>query len=212
VILVATAAVLPAAPLLACPQSGTLADLIAFGVAGCQVYTAQGAIQDKIFSNFSYSGTVASANINVTQVLQTGTSDVHGWSFVPDTAWVTGFTLSYMITVTPGNPLVALVQSKDQINSGAVPNGIIVNDTQTGVTPSPIVTQGTIGGETAFSNTYNLQSITTTSIATIPANKNLLSYEQDFFEGSTIPEPMSFVLIGTGLLGLGLLRRRVRKS
>jgi hypothetical protein len=36
-----------------------------------------------------------------------------------------------------------------------------------------------------------------------------LSYEQDFVQ-SSIPEPVSFILIGTGLLGLGLLRRRAR--
>lgn len=207
VMVFAAVAVLPAVPI-ACPTSGALTVLTGMSSEGCLS-------QDKIFNNFEYTpvaGGVSATNINFNLVSQSGTSDVHGWSFVPTTAWVLGFTLSYDITVAPGNPLFAIVLSKDQINTGGVPNGIIINDTQTGVTPSPLVTSGTIGGETAFSNSYNLQTIHTSSVATIPAGRNLLSYEQDWFQGSSIPEPMSFVLIGTGLLGLGLMRRRVRKS
>ena len=103
--------------------------------------------------------------------------------------------------------MVGIVASKDQINSGAVPNGIVLTDTQT---PGVMTMTGTFGGETQFLTGYNLQTVHTSSVAVIPEGKNLLSYEQDWVEGSTVPEPMSFVLIGTGLLGLGLLRRRVR--
>ncbi|MEN6536650.1 MAG: hypothetical protein ABFD89_23545 [Bryobacteraceae bacterium] len=204
VVFFAAVAVLPAATIPQCITSGTLAQLTGMSAEGC-------ISQDKIFSNFQYTGTVSAANINVNLVLQTGASDIHGWSFVPTTAWVDGFTLSYDISVAPGNPFVAIVLSKDQMNSGGVPNGITINDTQTGVTPSPLAMTGTLGGETVFSNAYNLQTVHTSSVATIPVGRNLLSYEQDFFEGSSIPEPVSFVLIGSGLLGVGLLRRRVSK-
>jgi PEP-CTERM motif-containing protein len=37
----------------------------------------------------------------------------------------------------------------------------------------------------------------------------LTEFTQTF---GTIPEPISMVLLGSGLLGLGLLRRRSRKS
>jgi len=39
-----------------------------------------------------------------------------------------------------------------------------------------------------------------------------LSELDQSFEVSSVPEPVSLVLLGSGLLGLGLLRRRVRKN
>jgi hypothetical protein len=210
VIVLAAASVLPAATI-ACPESGALSVLT--GTLGPGLNVCQ--IQDKIFSNFVYSpvsGGVPATNVNFNLVLQSGTSDIHGWSFVPETAWTLGFTLSYDIAVAPGNPLVALIQSKDQMNTGFVPTSLTISDTQTGV--GVLALTATAGGETVFSNLYNLQTIHTSSVATIPAGLNLLSYEQDWIErtASTVPEPVSLVLIGSGLLGLGLLRRRVRKS
>ena len=200
-VLLASVAVVQA-ELVPCPESGALTLLTGLSSDGC-------ISQDKIFSDFAYSGDVAAADVNINLVLQTGTSDIHGWSFVPLTAWGVGFTLSYTITVAPGNPLVAIIQSKDQMNSGSIPNTVTINDIQTGVTPSPLVLSGAGAGiETVFSDLYNLQTVHTVSTATVGAGSNLLSYEQDFVESTGIPEPVSFVLIGSGLLGLGLLRRR----
>ena len=204
VIVFAAVAVLPAAPI-PCPESGALTLLTGMDSEGCIV-------QDKIFSNFAYSGDIPATDVNVNLVLQTGNTDIHGWSFVPENAWQVGFTLSYDITVGPGFPLVAIIQSKDQMNSGAIPNGVSVTDFQTGVTPSPLTLSGATGIETIFSDLYSLQSVHTETTATVGAGSNLLSYEQLFIESTGVPEPMSFVLIGSGLLGLGLLRRRASKS
>jgi hypothetical protein len=208
-IVVAAAAVLPADPV-ACPSTltSTLQNLIDLsGVnGGCFV-------QAKLFNNFVYTipvGGIPASSVSVGLVTQTGTSDIHGWSFVaPPGAWVLGWTLSYDISVLPGNPLVAIVKSKDQMNPGSQLSTIVVNDVQTiGITPSPLHLTGAI--QSLESDPYNLQTVHTVSTATIPVGMNLLSYEQDFFEVTT-PEPVSFILIGSGLLGLGLLRRR-RKS
>jgi hypothetical protein len=200
VVLFAAVGVLPAVPV-ACPESGALTMLTAMTADGCQS-------QDMIFSNFVYAGDVAAADVNINLVLQTGISNIHGWSFIPETAWVEGFTLSYDITVAPGYPLAAIIQSKDQMNSGDIPNGVSINDIQTGVTPSPLALSGATGIETVYSNLYNLQTVHTATTATVAAGSNLLSYEQNFVESTGIPEPVSFVLIGAGLVGLALSRRR----
>jgi hypothetical protein len=44
----------------------------------------------------------------------------------------------------------------------------------------------------------------------VPFGDELSSFSQSFHTG--VPEPMTFVLIGTGLVGIGWIRRRTRKS
>ena len=83
-----------------------------------------------------------------------------------------------------------LSHSKAQINTGSVPTGIVVTDTQT---PGVMVSTGSFGGETELITGYNLQTVHTSSVAVIPAGFNSLSYEQNWVEslGLELPEPTS---------------------
>lgn len=116
------------AAIIQCPTRTTLANLLAIASApgdGCQN-------QDKIFSNFTYTlGAPDAAFVRATlQFLVGAGQDLHGWTFAHSGSWTSGFTLSYLITVVPGQAAFILA-SKDQINTGIIPNGTANNDRQT---------------------------------------------------------------------------------
>lgn len=204
---------LVAAPV-ACPEHTTLGALISLNGggadSGCQA-------QDKIFNNFAYTGggDILASDVFAHLIFQAGpnTQDIHGWDFTPvGGPWTEDFTLAYDISVAPGNELLAIVAAKDQINTGFVPNGVVVTDVQTPNTGGAytIITRGQAGQETSQVAVANATSIRTVSSITFANSSDLLaSYEQTWFQ-SQIPEPFSMSLIGGGLLLIGL--RRFRKK
>jgi PEP-CTERM motif len=109
--------------------------------------------------------------------------------------------------VNPTFPLVTIFASKDQIDSGGIPNGTKVTDTQSiGV----LTVNGLSTANETMQVSYSpVTAVTTSSAVTIPTGSLLLKYDQTFFEntGTGVPEPATYGLLGGGLLLLGAMRR-----
>jgi hypothetical protein len=199
VAIVMSAGSLLAAPT-ACSLSTTLSALIALGSTGCSS-------QNEVFNNFSYtdlSGGTTPASAVVASLISAPLTN--GWTFTPSTgAWtIGGFDLSYTIAVEAGFPLQNIVGSQDQIEGGAVPNGISAVDTQTFGTLTVLGTS--TNAETMQLLYPGAQSVSTSVVATLPSNY-ISSYSQEFFD-TTAPEPTTLGLLGFGLLGIGYFARR----
>jgi uncharacterized repeat protein (TIGR01451 family) len=159
------------------PSLTTLDDLI--------VQSASGGCfsQDKLFTNFAYTGSDPTSLIAAQVIFQTGVNgqDIHGWTFAKlSGAWITGFTLSYTVSVFPPNPLVTIAASKDQIDTGLIPNGTSLTDTQSvGVLNLNGLSTANETGQMSYGG---VASVTTTSVFTIPAGSLLVRYDQLFVE------------------------------
>jgi len=217
-ILMAAAAVLSATPL-PCVASTTLGALIATnGAGGC---TSQGLI----FSNFAYTqgtSSVTAAKVLATLVIddtpgQTG----DGWTFGPSSGWGSStsvtFGLSFTVTVNPvqHSGVTSMNQTVDQIFAGAArsTNNVTATDTESaGITPHPVSLSATTGaGMFGQTDMYTLNTVSTSTNFSVASLKDLNQYRQVFYSTS-VPEPVTFLLIGSGLIGLAFLRRRSQKS
>jgi hypothetical protein len=163
----------------ACPASTTLDVLILLGSTGCED-------GDKVFHDFNYSGDDASSvnAVLIAHDLSNGEftfGNIHGWSFTrAGGPWTSSFKIGFTVNVDTSADFSLISHSKDQINTGltGVTNPTTVVDTQTSATLS--MNGLSPAGETAESDYANIQSITTSSVVTIPAGGLLVRYNQLF--------------------------------
>jgi hypothetical protein len=208
VLAVAFSAVASAAPIYCGTVANTMTALIATNATGgCFV-------QDKLFTNFSYSTVEGGTGSNFVgfNVIYTPlpTIDIHGFSFAPvDGVWTKGFTLGYTISVIPGNAM-AIVGAADQMMLG--PDSSNTSTAVSTKSNGPIFNMS-FPAQTVSAMFAGVSSIDSMTVVTIPGGINdfVVSIEEDYTQRA-IPEPMTFVLIGTGLVALGLIRRKARKS
>lgn len=207
-----------AAPL--CTAIGsTMPAYVGQGSVGCT-------IGDKLFSNFVYLSTASGTGISVPSSAVTmtpvnaGTLDPgpgivfssSGWS-VPSVALVNSFvdsSIAFDVTVLDGRPIID--DGYLSLTGFALSGTGTVDITET---ISPSGTQLQVDGSGPFvshkfftpvSSVHVLKELlVTVPGGTSPGSASITSFEEDFSQN---PEPVGTILVGSGLLALGFLRRR----
>ena len=176
---------------------------------------------DKMFDNFTFSGNVATSNVNI-DFQMVGTEFRLILAPVTNAGFFTNFVFTDSITVLNGvspniSPAVFRITAvKDQSNFSLATGsaGLLVVANSPGPTFS-LVPGNETGGPTSISPAT---SVLTTSTLTGSggvglANPGLSSFELGYIQSNTaVPEPASFALIGLGLVGLGIIRRRQKRA
>jgi len=207
-----------------CIAGATMASYVALGVGGCQ-------IGDKLFSNFIYGSTGQGTGV-ATPATTVFLTPVGAGTFNPgpgiifsSAGWVVpsglpaidssvDSSIAFDVTVIGGLPIME--DGTLTLSSFAVTGTGLAHITET-INPAGIQLQvdsrnGPLVSHGFFPNTNHV-SVVKDLLVAVQANTTgsaqVFSFEEDF---SQVPEPVGTILVGSGLLALGFLRRRATSA
>jgi hypothetical protein len=173
-----------------------------------------------LFNNFSYSlaggSGLSSSQIEISGVFTGGPAGTSGLNFNPNldpnTSGVTDLHFAFSVTGPSSSIVLAFLFNGGTANTSIQERvcdslGVSLSGLCTGSQIGSDMVAG--GGQTSSTSFAGQTTIWIWKDINAPSNTNY--HLSSFDQGFAIPEPMTLSLMGFGLLGIGLIGRRVRK-